>query len=69
MVQERIHRIGYNVNVPLKSDFMSTLHETTHGELVSVPPYRPKSVQSIHRYADSTLVPGDLGYGNMNKAR
>jgi len=57
------------VVVPLQSNFVNTLHETTHGDVVSIPPYRPKSVQTVYQYADIPITPRDVGYGSLNKAR
>ena len=67
--QNALHTFGHNVGVPLRSEFVQTLHETSHGNLVSVPPYRPKSVQSIQQYSSDPILPTDVGYGKMNKSR
>lgn len=67
--QNSLHTFGHNVDVPLISEFVRTLHLTSHGNLVSVPPYRPNSVQSIQQYSDNSILPTDVGYGKMNKSR
>ena len=67
--QTALHTFGHNVGVPLRSEFVQTLYETSHGNLVSVPPYRPNSVQSIQQYSGDSILPTNIGYGKMNKSR
>lgn len=56
------------LDISLTSGFLDTLHETLHGNLVSVKKYRPRSTQTIYQYADDPIIPRDVGYGTQTKS-
>lgn len=58
-----------SVDVPLVSEFIDTLHETVHGNLISVKKYRPHTARIVYQYADLPVTPNDVGYGTQTKSR
>ena len=57
------------VHVPLHSNFISSLYETSHGNIVEVKKYRPNSVSTIYQHAREPIRPKSQPLGTETKSR
>jgi len=56
------------LNVPLRSQFIEALHQTSHGNVVEVKKYRPHSVNTVFRHTQKPIAPQPHVYGKQTKA-
>ena len=57
------------VHVPLQSNFINSLYETSHGNVVEVKKYRPNSVSTIYRHTREPIRPKSQPLGTDTKSR